>query len=133
MSEAREPFSWVAFFELAETLAKNDDEASLRTAVSRSYYAVYNGARLLLEELDPDFSAHRTQESHSQVWERVSSLPQRQAKSICRKGRSLRAKRVSADYEANAGHWSQNSDSALSEACSALNAIEDLLSRHGQS
>lgn len=35
-------FDWYKYFELAKTLSQSDDEAYLRSAVSRGYYALYN-------------------------------------------------------------------------------------------
>ena len=38
-------FEWSKYLELAEELVQLDDEAALRSAVSRAYYAVYGKAR----------------------------------------------------------------------------------------
>ena len=122
-----EDFSWQAFFELAERLAAAPDEASLRTAVSRSYYAVYNRAREMLEHLDPDYEPHRTRESHKQVWDRVAARTERQAKTAARSGKSLMHKRVEADYHLDRGQWDKQSRDALAEARRALNSIDDLM------
>jgi hypothetical protein len=38
-------FNWRGFAELAETLSAREEEASLRSAISRAYYALYCTAR----------------------------------------------------------------------------------------
>ena len=48
------PFDWNDYARLADELSKREDEASLRTAISRLYYSVYHQARdYLLEENVP--------------------------------------------------------------------------------
>jgi uncharacterized protein (UPF0332 family) len=43
-------FDWDDFLVLAKELAQNNDEASLRTSISRIYYAVYWKVRIQLEK-----------------------------------------------------------------------------------
>lgn len=38
-------FDWSTFLDLAERLAESSDEASLRSAISRGYYALFHRAR----------------------------------------------------------------------------------------
>ena len=39
---ATQPFDWCAYFLLARELAERQDEASLRSALSRAYYYIYH-------------------------------------------------------------------------------------------
>ena len=38
---AAQPFDWIGYFTLADELSRRADEASLRSAMSRAYYYVY--------------------------------------------------------------------------------------------
>ena len=40
-------FEWVNFQRIADELADKDDEAAIRSAISRYYYAVFCSARLI--------------------------------------------------------------------------------------
>jgi uncharacterized protein (UPF0332 family) len=91
-------FDWNEFFRLANELKDRiDDEASLRSAVSRVYYSVYCQARnFLIEKKGFTFSTYEG--SHQQVWK--GFLHQgRTSRSIWRHGDSLHKNRVAADYE----------------------------------
>ncbi len=123
---AEEPFDWTDLFELAKELAQREDEASLRCSVSRSYYAVFNIAREVLADLDPDYRAMRSKDSHKQVWDRMRALPQRQARTAERSGRSLLGKRKTADYVPHAGDWTKLTQQSLEEAKRAISALKDL-------
>jgi hypothetical protein len=121
------PFSWTDFVVLAEALAGMDDEASLRTAVSRGYYAVFHLAQMVLERHDPEFHSLRVSDSHKQVWDRLQSIDRRQAKTAVRSGRSLLNKRKQADYRLNVGDWPRQTTQALAEVKRAVAALTDLL------
>src|SRR5437899_11955893 len=59
-------FDWNEYAALAEELSKRDNEASLRTAISRIYYSTYHAARdYLLEEGIP---LSTSDSSHKIVW-----------------------------------------------------------------
>jgi hypothetical protein len=91
-------FKWLDFADLACFLAERDDEASLRSSVSRGYYAVFHLALLVLSRHDPEFDQHRGSDSHKLVWDRLAALKRRQATTAARSGRSLADKRKKADY-----------------------------------
>ncbi|WP_413827223.1 hypothetical protein [Methanobrevibacter sp. UBA313] len=44
-------FEWADFYNVADCLATKDDEASIRSALSRYYYAVFGMARWYLTEI----------------------------------------------------------------------------------
>ena len=126
--ESPEPeFGWSDFLELARELGERDDEASLRSAVSRAYYATFNTARQVLDHLDPDYSMMRSRDSHQEVWNRVQNLRRRQAKTAHRSGRSLLSKRKVADYDFAVDGWPKRTELAVSEAERAISALSDLL------
>lgn len=119
-------FEWTHFFELAQELGQRDNEAAQRCAVSRSYYAVFHTAKLVLERIDPEFASMHSQDSHKQVWDRLATLNQRQAKNALRKSRSLLHARRDADYRLQAGDWPRRTQAALHDAEQALSSLAEL-------
>lgn len=90
-------FSWDQYLAVAEELAKNTDEATLRTAINRAYYYTLHLARQRLAtngfHFDPSVG------SHIQVWDPFTSNPDAQIKAIGTLGTTLKGKRVHADYK----------------------------------
>jgi uncharacterized protein (UPF0332 family) len=125
-SEASE-FDWNDFLKLAQFLAERGDEASLRSSVSRGYYAVFHLAQVALARHDPDFEQHRGSDSHKLVWDRLAALERRQATTAARSGRSLLNKRKLADYQRSASNWPKQSETALIELNRVVTALNDLL------
>ena len=64
------PFDWNDYFTLAAELANKKDEARLRSAISRSYYCVYNLAKAYLQ------SNSRTVRGadHEALWNQFTSI-----------------------------------------------------------
>jgi uncharacterized protein (UPF0332 family) len=120
-------FDWREFAKLAEFLAERGDEASLRSSVSRAYYAVFHLAQAALTRHDPDFDQHRGSDSHKLVWDRLAALGRRQATTAARSGRSLLDKRKLADYRRSESNWPKQTETALAELHRALTALTDLL------
>lgn len=129
MTDSTEPstFVWLDFVDLARFLAERGDEASLRSSVSRGYYAVFHLAQAVLSRHDPDFDQHRGSDSHKLVWDRLAALQRRQATTAARSGRSLADKRKKADYKITAGDWPKQSKDALVEVNRAIAALNELL------
>jgi uncharacterized protein (UPF0332 family) len=88
-------FDWQLFYELAENLQQNTDEASQRTAISRIYYAVYHRAKNLLET--EGFNFRQFESSHRQVWNEYK-FRGRTRRGIGIWGIRLHEMRVDADY-----------------------------------
>lgn len=88
-------FDWGEFRRLAEELRQRNDEAAQRTAVSRTYYAVYWRARTLLER--EGFIFRQSESSHLQIWEEYK-LKGHTHRAIGISGKALRDNRISADY-----------------------------------
>jgi uncharacterized protein (UPF0332 family) len=93
------PFDWSEYLTLAEELAqRRQDAASLRSAISRAYYAAFCSARDVLRRegvvLQP------TGGIHAMVWHAYLNDPRRQWIGIGQRGDMLRRYRVRADYEA---------------------------------
>jgi uncharacterized protein (UPF0332 family) len=112
-------FDWRRFFDLAERLGQEvDDEAALRSAISRAYYAVFALARRRLREQgclpvgrDPHLRVWGTyRDAGSQVCRRIGDL-----------GFNLLDQRKRADYEDWIGKH------AASEAARALDHAREIL------
>jgi len=89
-------FDWNGYLELAKDLQSRSDEASLRTAISRAYYFVYNTA-----QNRPAVAQYRTDPKlpvHEELW----SLYERndgECRRLATIAKRLKLKRVKADYQ----------------------------------
>ena len=92
-----QPFNWSAYQSLATELAKQTEEAALRSAVSRAYYYAYHIARARL--MDNGFALLPGQDSHKQVWEKFSSSADFGCRKLAEKAKRLKDKRQTADYD----------------------------------
>lgn len=85
------------FLELAKKLQSSDDEASLRTAVSRSYYAIFNHVKDFLTingiKLPPAAQAHEKAQQY------LSNSGITEAADLADDLDNLRRNRNDADYE----------------------------------
>jgi uncharacterized protein (UPF0332 family) len=88
-------FDWTSYLVLARELAKQPDEASRRTAVSRAYYAIFNKARVLLEGEGAVISA--TGRAHDDIWRTLEGAG-RGRRRLGAEGKRLREMRRKADY-----------------------------------
>ena len=93
-------FDWDDFLRLAKELAQNNDEASLRTAISRTYYAVYWKARIQLEKEGFIVRFGVGKGSHEQVWDEYNTRQGNDNKKIFKFGNELKRNRTKADYRA---------------------------------
>lgn len=90
-------FDWTRFLVLAEELAsRGQDEAALRSAVSRAYYAAFGKTRQLLRSEGVALPANS--HAHLLVWRscRLAEEPGRRYVGMV--GDRLRKKRNAADY-----------------------------------
>jgi uncharacterized protein (UPF0332 family) len=89
-------FPWDKYLDLALELAESEahDQASLRSAVSRAYYAAYNPCKDFL------VSAGRlhTDAKHEDVWRALSTASDRAHRKVGSEGDRLKRARVAADY-----------------------------------
>ena len=89
-------FDWNEYAALAEELSKRDNEASLRTAISRIYYSTYHAARdYLLEEGIP---LSTSDSSHKIVWNGYKDMGG-SCRSVGVNGDRLCDNRKKADYD----------------------------------
>lgn len=63
-------FDWNKYFDLAVDLRKTNEEAYIRSAISRSYYCAFNTAKYYLKAKNRDVNTV----NHDQLWSQVRSV-----------------------------------------------------------
>lgn len=94
------PFDWQDYYDLAKELSEREEEAALRTAISRAYYAAFCSAQIKVKQRAPDLVREDGQGSHEVVWRWFKRQNNRALNEIGTWGLRLRDDRVSADYRA---------------------------------
>jgi uncharacterized protein (UPF0332 family) len=93
---AAQPFNWSGYFQLAEELAKSNNEASLRSALSRAYYYVYH---LALDRAKANgFTIVPGEGFHKQLWRNYGGSPEPACQKLAIIADRLKEKRERADY-----------------------------------
>ncbi len=103
-------FDWVKFLVLARVLGASIEESSLRSAVSRAYYAAFKTAEHYCEK--NGFPPIDTGRPHQDVWDAFLRKGGTTFTSVYNKGDRLRRKRVIADYRSH-----QSTSAAITEDC----------------
>lgn len=96
---AAQPFDWSGFLALANELARRQDEASLRSAMSRAYYYVYHLA--VERAIRNGFATRPGEGSHTQLWRNYSDSPEPRCRHLAEIAKRLKEKRERADYRKN--------------------------------
>ena len=93
---AAQPFDWTGYFTLADELSRRADEASLRSAMSRAYYYVY---QLALQRAHANGFTNLAGEGfHKQLWRNFSDSPDPDCRRLGEIAQRLKDKRERADY-----------------------------------
>lgn len=106
-------FDWRGFLALADELSGRDDEASLRSAVSRAYYSAFCSARNWLQE--DGAAVPKTSQAHRREWNEFEGHSDVERRRVGQLGNRLRHSRNKADYD--------NTVNRLEDV--ALNALVD--------
>jgi len=118
-------FDWTQYLVLAEELAMHsNDEASLRSAVSRAYYAAFCTARNRLLQEGEEIPT--TGEAHATVWTKYRKSVQKHRKDIGTTGDRLRRSRNKADYDDEFPDISEKVEQALVNARYLLDSLGGL-------
>ena len=118
------PFDWAQYLELGRELAQRSDEASLRTAISRAYYAAFCKSRALLEQEGVVFLPDAN--IHTLVWEQYRQSNDSVRYYIGIDGKGLRNVRNIADYETEFVDLPARTRRALRKAEDILNSLARL-------
>jgi uncharacterized protein (UPF0332 family) len=118
-------FDWTGYLLLAQELAeRRNDEASLRSAVSRAYYAAFCTARnRLLQEGE---EIPKTGEAHTIVWAKYRESAQKRRKDIGITGDRLRRSRIRADYDDEFPDIRARVEDAVAKARRLLDSLRGL-------
>jgi len=122
------PFDWSDYARLAEELRAREDEASLRTAISRLYYSVYHRARDYL--LDQGIPLSTTDSSHKVVWKTYLRMGG-SCGAVGRSGERIHDNRRKADYDKSVSDINQLVGATFIFARNALTYLEQCQKREG--
>jgi|SRR5690242_6851275 len=125
---AARPFNWSEYFRLASELATQQDEASLRSALSRAYYYVYH---LALQRAEANnFRAIQGEASHKQLWRVFSGSPEPECQRLATIAERLKEKRERADYNGHFPRIAEEVPALLQDAQDFARRLRVLDSRH---
>jgi len=114
------PFDWTQYLILAKDLStRSEEEAALRSAISRAYYAAFNQARAYCATKEIEIS--KASDSHQVVW-RVFDAG-RTLRGIHVNGIRLMRRRVQADYDPEFEELAANVGTAVHECELVLNYL----------
>jgi hypothetical protein len=100
------------FQSLASRLVTSSDPAEIRTAISRAYYAAYNFAVEVVEELG--FRILKSPSGHGEIQNRLNNSGDPELSRVSKQLADLQSKRIQADYRLNdRGVENQKTASAL--------------------
>ena len=122
------PFDWSTYLTLAEELAKRTDEASLRSAVSRTYYSVYHLA--LARAVANNFTTLSGEGKHAQLWRLFTTSPEPDCMKLGQIAERLKEKRVRADYEPHFARIEEEVPELLNDARDFAVRLQKLNSRY---
>ena len=92
-------FDWKKVFFLAEELSKYDDEAYIRSAISRYYYSAFCSARFYLVEIKNEYSYLDKYGIHTKVYEDLKKSSNDNEAELGELLEQLFQKRNCADYD----------------------------------
>ena len=125
-------FDWEEYFNLAQELAGTNEEAKLRSAVSRAYYSAFCLARNYLRDIqqDPRLSRNKTYDinDHQYVAEEFIHN-QSKSQTMIEIGKDLtrlRKMRNKADYEDTMFNLQREARNALVLAENIISALSNL-------
>lgn len=94
-------FIWADFYEVGLDLSKNTDEAYLRSAIGRYYYAIFGMARLYLTNTMHERTYNTKNNIHKKLIKRLRESKDENESYIGKVLNDLRKKRNSSDYDVN--------------------------------
>jgi len=108
-------FDWTQYLIFAKELSKRSDEAALRSAISRAYYAAFNHARAYCAAKAIPVPESFEHSSHKVVWDALLNRGRTLAGAQIQ-GTRLKRKRHNADYESEVENISEVVQQALAES-----------------
>jgi len=115
------------FLKIASDLQSSPEEAGIRTAVSRAYYAVFNYVRTYLAENNIMLP---NRETHKYLWRGVKNSGVNGTRDVGQAIKDLLGDRHEADYEMGSTRWREETCEVLVDK--ARLAIEEFQKCEGQ-
>jgi uncharacterized protein (UPF0332 family) len=124
-------FDWEGYLAVARQLAGEkvssvDEEAKLRAAISRAYYAAFHKARLHLENIDHDPRVPGDGKAHEYVRGEFEEHPDETRKLIGLKLGRLKVNRTRADYRDVFSKLKETTTLSLRMAQEIIDELESL-------
>lgn len=94
-----EEFIWSDFYEVGLNLSKNTEEAYLRSAIGRYYYAIFGMARLYLTDTMKERRYKSRNNIHKKLIKRLMNSNDKNESSVGEILETLRKRRNWADYD----------------------------------
>jgi uncharacterized protein (UPF0332 family) len=114
-------FQWADFIAVATALSTATDEASLRSSVSRAYYAAFHSARTYVRNQGAPLSRHG--QIHQDVHDALVRGQRHEKSAAIHLGR-LKQARTAADYELSSTNWNQQASTCLRWAQAVLDLLK---------
>jgi uncharacterized protein (UPF0332 family) len=118
-------FDWQDFLRVAEDLAARGDEAALRSAISRAYYAAFCSARNYLRDVQGR-TIPKTGAAHRIVWDEFEAGSDNSRRQVATLGVRLRRSRNRADYDDELARVADIANDAIHNANNVLDLLQDL-------
>jgi len=93
------PFDWSQYLVLAKDLSTRSDEAALRSAISRAYYAAYHRAKTFCASKAILITTSGGNSDHHDLWETCGKRAGITFAKVHTIGTRLKRKRKNADYD----------------------------------
>jgi hypothetical protein len=120
-------FDWNKYLELAKKLAAHPDDASLRSAISRSYYCIFNLAMSRAEFRGYRNKTDETGSSHDLLWQLYERNSDDTACSkLATMGPRMKRRRVKADYRASIHNLAEEVKDAIEDADQCISLLSSL-------
>lgn len=120
-------FDWITYLDLAKSLSKATDEASLRSAISRSYYSAFN---LVTSRAAANGYRPKSDElggSHELLWALCQRNEDNEScKRLAILGPRMKNRRVKADYRDFVTRLPEETLSAIEDADECINLLSAL-------
>ena len=97
--EVRTIFDWLDFKEVGDELSKNENEAFIRSAITRYYYAIFSAVREYLIYFKHQYQFINNWKIHERVWKFLLSSNDNNENEVGEFLSNLRHVRNSADYD----------------------------------
>lgn len=92
-------FDWAYYLVLAKDLSTRSDEAALRSAISRAYYAAYHHAKRYCATQSIQIITSGGNSDHYDLWETFGKKAGKTFAAVHTVGDRLKRKRLNADYD----------------------------------